>query len=239
MSTKMGMKIASAMATLALAMTPFAGHAEFSTNGLQKFLHPEKNALDSVAKPNEIGLFNSTERKHGEHKLVRKNGQVLEVSSTMLKIAHFDADAEGVPTVKEYTFIVDVNTKVFRKFKALSNIGEVAVGDRVDVWADKLEGGTAKLVWDKSIWWASIRGLVADLNGDGMTFNLVLTKKNGEGLTKSYVAKVTVTTTTEFVKADGTAGAWTDVANGQNVSVKGSWNSVGKYLLARKVSILP
>lgn len=226
-----------AIMMLSMLIAPTAAvHAE--THGLSSFTHPENEALDHEAKPNELGLFNRQERKIKDHTLVQKEGKVLAVSSISITIAQFGKDTEDVPTVKEYTFAIDSNTKVIRKFKGLSNIGEVSVGDKVKVYADKLTDGTAKLIWDKSIWWARLRGAVADLNTTDLTFNLLLTRQDGHH-TKTWSAKVRATSLTQVVKADGTVGSFADVSNGQKMSVKGAWDNVTKSLLARLMTILP
>lgn len=188
-------------------------------------------AIDQKGDSNAIGKFNSNERNK---KVSRFEGTVTAVSATSISVRR--ANSNGVNTTR--TFRVDTTTVVIRKFKATASIGEVGVGDRVKVWASALTGGTAKLIWDKSIWSVALRGTVSELNPTDTTF--VLTIKRIEPETK-----LTMTMTVPITTNDSTAywmgldsKTFSALANGQSVSLRGTFYSVGKYVLAKKVSIL-
>lgn len=200
------------------------------------------------ASRNAIGLFN---RNKANKKLYFVNGQVSAVSPTSISVSvtyknvsasqenattfsvepvatTFSIEPIGV-TTKTYIFAVDENTIILRKFKARTGINEVAVGDKVMIWATKMTDGTAKLIWDKSIWFASTSGKVSALDTTAKTFTLTITKHRVE-----YTTTVKWDDVTTVWQGD-TAKAITDLANGQVVKIQGSWNSVGKYLYAKKI----
>ncbi len=183
-------------------------------------------AVDEKGDSNSIGLFNRDEaNKH----LAKVNGTVTAKSDTSISVK------AGNGTT--YTFTVDSSTKIIRKFKGHSSMAEVAVGDQVRVWATALTGGTAKLVWDKSIWWVALSGTISNLNSTDKTFDLTIMRKEPEtGLTMTLTVPIKTSDATTYWM-DTTAKAFTDLANGQKVSVRGSFNKVGKYVWASKVTI--
>jgi hypothetical protein len=209
--------------------------AKNTNAGLPKFVHPEGSAADLRGDANGIGKFKSTE---ANKKLVFVNGRVSAVSASSISVDFKKED--GITTT--YTFAVDTTTKIIRKFKATATIGEVAVKDHVKLWATKLEGGTAKLIWDKSIWWAVVKGTITALDTTNQTITVklswVVSAKHKPVIRKQYQLLVKTYSLTEYWQGT-TAKAFTDLAVGQNISVRGSWNSVGKYLLGKKITILP
>lgn len=224
-----------------------SAEAKISTKGLPKFLHGEESALDGKGDRNGIGLFKRLE----ENKMmVYANGKVTAVSATSITVAvrskqaevsaqteNTNSTSDDTVVTTNYTFAVDATTKVIRKFKGSASILEVAVGDKVKLWGTKFEGGVAKLIWDKSIWWGQIKGTVTDLNATNKTFKLVLKQKITEsGLVKTVAATVKTHDLTKYWLGD-VEKAFTDLANDQKVTVRGSWNSVGKYFLANRVTI--
>lgn len=186
---------------------------------------------------NTIGKFNSENHNKKRHVV---SGKVTAVSATSITVSigsgHTENDnsngnsnTNSTSTVKSFTFIVDANTMVIRKFKGKSDITEVMVGDTVMVWADKTTGGTAKLIWDKSTWWVGIAGTVSNLNATAKTFTLTITKDKID-----FSTTVKFDSSTTFWKGT-TAKTFGDLVNGQKVHVRGSWDSVAKVLLAGKV----
>lgn len=197
------------------------------------------------ASRNAIGLFN---RNKANKKLYFVNGAVSAVNATSISLtvtykANSNANVNGTvgastfsiepitTTTKTFVFAIDENTVILRKFKAKTGINEVAVGDKVMVWATKMTDGTAKLIWDKSIWFASTSGKISALDTTAKTFTLTITRKKVE-----YTATVKWDDVTTVWQGD-TAKAITDLANGQTVKIQGSWNSVGKYLYAKKIML--
>lgn len=238
-------KILVGLPLLALVFTLVAPAAEakVSTRGLPKYLHSEESALDGKGDRNGLGLF---KRSSESKSYVFVNGKVTAVSSTSITVEVRAKNDDGTITTSPYTFAVDATTKVIRKFKGTASIAEVAVNDRVMLWGTKLTDGTAKLIWDKSIWWGQIKGTVTDVNTTTETFKLVLRQKQTEGgLTKTVSASVkTHAGTTYWFGTDPvTAATFADLSSAmtdeRKVTVRGSWNSVGKYFLASKVTITP
>lgn len=194
-------------------------------------------AVDGSGDANAIGKFN---RNEANKSLVRANGTVKVVSASSITVTTFSKNGEGVVTAKDYTFTVDSSTTVIRKFKGTASIAEVGVGDKVKVWATSLTDGTAKLIWDKSIWWIALNGTINALNSTDMTFNLLVSRKEPQtGLMMTMTVPVKTSSATTYFKADGTAGLFTDLADDQKVAVRGSFNTVGKYVWAKKVTIKP
>ncbi len=241
------------IAIVTMLLGPSA-EAKTSSKGLPKFLHGEESALDGKGDRNGIGMFKRLEENKT---MVYANGKVTAVSATSITVAvrskkaEVSAQTENTNTSSDdaivttsYTFGVDATTKVLRKFKGTASITEVAVGDTVKVWGTKFEGGIAKLIWDKSIWWGQIKGTITDVNTTAKTFKLVLRQKQTEsGLTKtvSALVKTHEGTTYWFGTEPVTAATFDDLTAAMNaekkVTVRGSWNSVGKYFLASKVTI--
>ncbi len=216
----------SALAMVATMVLPLAASAKTE----HKLGNP-----DSIehSDSNTNGKFNSenhnTKRRH-------VTGRVTAVSATSItvSIGSGSTNSNGnsntnSTTVKTFTFKVDANTMVIRKFKGKSDISEVAVGDTVMVWADKLVGGTAKLIWDKSTWWVGIGGKVSNRNVTNKTFTLTITKNKIE-----FTTTVKTDSSTTFWQG-ATAKTFADLTNGQKVAVRGSWDNVGKFILAGKV----
>lgn len=247
------------LALVAGLMVP-AAEAKVSTRGLPKFLHSEASALDGKGDRNGIGMFKRLEENKT---MVYAHGKVTAVSATSITVevrskksdnevssqtenTNSSKNTDGDVVLTSYTFGVDATTKIIRKFKGTASIAEVAVGDKVKLWATKFEGGVAKLIWDKSIWWGSIKGTVTDVNTTAKTFKLVLRQKmTDSGLTKTVTATVKTHegTTYWFGTEPVTAATFDDLTAAMNaekkVTIRGSWNSVGKYFLASKVVITP
>lgn len=205
-----------------------------------KFSNPV--AIDGHGDRNGIGKFNS-ENKEKKRRVV--SGIVTAVSATSITVevgvsqsdkdknenANSNANTNTTVTKKSFTFTVNSSTKVIRKFKGTAAISEVMVGDRVQVWATSLTNGTAKLIWDKSIWWAEARGKISNLNATAKTFTLTITKNKIE-----FSTTVKANDLTTYWQ-DGVAKTWTDLANGQTVVVRGTWDAVNSLFLARKITI--
>lgn len=233
---------------LTLMVAP-AAEAKISTRGLPKFIHSESSALDTQGDARGLGVFKRSEENK---KYVFANGKVTAVGATSITVAVRSKKSDDIVTTQSdtntnsehgtvvttsYTFAVDSTTMVIRKFKGKASIAEVAVGDSVKLWGTKFEGGVAKLIWDKSIWWGQIRGTITDLNPTTKTFKLVLKQKISEtGVIRTVAATVKTNTSTTFWMG-GAAKAFTDLANDQKVTLRGSWNSANMYFLASKVTI--
>lgn len=230
------------LALLAGLIAP-AAEAKVSTRGLPKFLHSEESALDGKGDRNGIGLFR---RMEATKSYVFVNGRVTAVSTTSITVEVKSKNDDGTITTAPYTFAVDATTKIIRKFKGTASILEVAVNDKVMLWGTALTNGTAKLIWDKSIWWGQISGTVTDVNTTAETFKLVLRQKqtkSGKTITVSATVKTHSGTTYWFGSDPVTPATFADLTTAMNaekkVTIRGSWNSVGKYFLASKVTITP
>lgn len=223
------------LALVGLLIAPFAD-AKVSSKGLPKYLHSEASALDGKGDRNGIGLF---KRNSENKKYVFVNGTVTAVGVDSITVAVRSKNDDGTITTTPYTFAVDTTTKVIRKFKGTASIAEVAVKDKVMLWGTKLESGVAKLIWDKSIWWGQVKGTITDLNSTTKTFKLILKQKETKsGKTITVAATIKTSDNTKYWLGD-VEKAFTDLANDQVVTVRGSWNSANKYFLASKVTITP
>lgn len=188
-------------------------------------------AVDEKGDSNAIGKFNSNQ---ANKRLAHFEGTVSAVSATSITVRR--ANSLGVVTTR--TFIIDTSTVVIRKFKGTASVPEIAVGDRVQVWATALTGGTAKLIWDKSIWWVALKGTIADLNATDKTFNLVVTRKEPEtGLPMTLTVPIRTSDSTIYLMGLDPK-TFSDLANGQTVSVRGTFDAVLKSVLAKKITIL-
>lgn len=188
-------------------------------------------AVDEKGDRNAIGKFNASE---SNKKLVRYEGTVTAVSTTSISLERLNGQGD----VTTQTFGITPTTKVIRKFKATARIGEVGIGDRAKVWASSLDGGTAKLIWDKGIWWVSLRGTVSNVNATDKTFSLIITRKEPE-------TKLSMTMTVP-VRTSGSTSYWMgfdqiafdDLFNTETVRVRGTFNSIGQYITANNISAL-
>lgn len=186
-------------------------------------------AIDLHGDHNAIGKFNSN---NGNHRLAHVEGVVTVASPTSISVKQ---TKNGVDTT--YAFTVDSNTTIIRKFKGTAAIGEVGVSDKVKVYATALTSGTAKLIWDKSIWWVALKGTISALDTTAKTFTLNVTRKEPEtGLPMTLAVPITTSSMTTFWQGV-TAKAFTDLANGQTVNLRGTFNFVGKFVLASRISI--
>lgn len=227
------LSVAAVFGLVAALALPTVSAAKGSNRSIKALLNP--TAIDKKADANTIGKFN---RVKENKKLWHVNGRVTAVSATSISVAvttldNANGNANATLTTTTYTFAVNDRTIVIRKFKGKSAIHEVAVGDRVMIWATSLTDGTARLIWDKSIWLVSLNGKITNLNADAKTFTLVVTRKGVE-----YSTPVKTDDQTVYLMGD-TAKTFADLANDQRVTVRGSWNSVGKYTLALKVTVQP
>lgn len=219
------------LATLGLVILPSFGQAggvDFEPGRGVSALTSWVSAVDVHGDANAIGKFNSAE---GNKHYVKVEGSVTAISSTAITVLSKSKS-------KSYTFTIDSTTKIIRKFKGTAAVSEVQVGDAVRVYATALTSGTAKLIWDKSIWWVSLSGTLANLDSTAKTFNLIVSRKEPQtGLTMTLTVPVKTTDTTTYWLADGTAKAWTDLANDQKINVRGSWDVVNKIVTASRVTI--
>lgn len=223
----------SGLAVLALALTGLSAKADSEHPG---FISRPAEAADLKGDNNGIGLFH---RNEANKKLVKVFGKITAISDTSITILSKRnlENSSSVHTATSYTFTIDSTTKILRRFRATALVGELTVGDQVRVWGTKLTDGTAKLIWDSSIWWIRLNGTISNLNATDKTFDLIITRKSQNDTPKTFTVAVKTNDATMFVKADGTAGTWTDLTNGATVRIRGVWNHVGRYLTARNIKL--
>lgn len=181
--------------------------------------------------------------KYKKHSVNGRLKQVIGVV-TAVTAPVVDPKTDGSITIKKsngklYTFSFDSTsdtkyTTFLRKHKGTASWNEVMVGDSVHIFATRLEGGKAIIVWDKGIWLAEVKGTVSNLNAEAKAFTLNVTKNGIEFATTVKYDDLTV-----FVMKDGTVKTAADLANGQTIKVKGAWDAVGKFLLAKRIVIYP
>lgn len=190
-------------------------------------------AIDAKGDNNGLAKF----KKHSENRRLK---QVVGVV-TAIVAPIVDPKTDGSITVKKsngtsYTFSFDSTsstkyTTFLRKYKGTASWNEVMVGDMVHIFTTKLERGRAIIVWDKGIWWSEVKGTISNLNAAAMAFTLNVTIR---GVVFSTTVKVDAATAYRMGETDKTLA---DLANGQTVKVRGSWNALGSFLLAKKITI--
>lgn len=187
-------------------------------------------AVDEKGDRNAIGKFNSEE---ANKRLMRFEGTVTAVSTTSITLKHGNSDK----TIATKTFVIDSSTTIIRKFKGTAGIGEVSVGDRVKVWTTSATSTTVKLLWDKSIWWVALKGIVSSLNTTDHTFMLTVVRKEPEtGLDMIMNVPITTSSATKYWM-DSTEKTFSDLVSGQKVNVRGSFDTVTKSIWAQKITI--
>lgn len=220
---------------LALGATALALSMALPLVAAAKDQHPQMGApvaIDGKGDNNGLAKF----KKHSENmRLKQVTGVVVSVTGPV------DPSTEGTIVVKKgdgksYTFTFDSTgpskyTTFLRKYKGTATWNEIMVGDAVHVFVTKLVGGKAIIVWDKGIWYAEVKGVVSNLNTT-MAFTLTATKNLIE-----YTTTVHYDAFTTFLMSDGTVKTAADLANGQTVKIKGAWDAVGKFLLAKRIVI--
>lgn len=221
--------------SVALALTlllPFVAEAKNKPMGAPF-------AIDSLGDNNGLGKY----KKHSVNgKLKQVVGQVTAVTDPVEVTVDGKTYMQGTLTVKKsngktYTFNFDSTstnkyTTFLRKYKGTATWNEIMVGDAVHVFATKLVGGRAIIVWDKGIWWSEVRGVISNLDTVNKMFTLTVTIK---GIPFNTTVKVDDLTT---YRMGDTTKTFADLANGQTVKVRGSWNVAGSFFLAKKIVIL-
>lgn len=225
--------------TAALAMVLPAAAQAGETQA--RYISGATEAADFHGDSKGIERFNSNE---GNARVKRVHGDITAVSATSITVktpAAVDEEAadkkdnnSAVEPATSYTFAIDSNTRVIRRFNGQSSVSELSVGDEVKVWATKLTDGTAKLIKDKSIWWLRLGGKAVDVNDTAGTFRLLLPLRKS-GRLRTFSGEIRTSAATQYYQADGTAATFTDIDNNDKVRVRGVWNNVGYYLNARKV----
>jgi len=223
--------------TLAITATLLApSFAMASENETKKPKLSETVAIDSKGDNNGLSKF----KKHSENRHLKQ--VVGKVTAIVAPVA--DPKTDGSITIKKengksYTFSFDSTsstkyTTFLRKYKGTATWNEIMVGDAVHVFATKLVGGKAIIVWNKGIWYAEVKGVVSNLNSTTMAMTLTVTKNGVE-----YTTTVKYDAFTTFLMKDGTAKTAADLANGQSIKIKGTWDVAGKFLLAKRIVIYP
>ncbi len=223
------------LAMVATMFAPSLSSAKSETAGIAKFSASDDNALDHKGDDKGMKAFHRI-AEDSAYAFVK--GRVTAISTTSISVSvmhHADSDAATLITTV-YTFNIDSITKVIRKFKGTAGVNEVSVGDLVSVWASDLTNGHARLIWDQSIWWGEVKGTVSELDVTNNTFKLILKSSENHGITTTSVATIVVDTNTTYSK-DGVAKTLSDLANGQKVKIRGSWNNPDKSFLAKTVAI--
>lgn len=224
-------KILTAVAGFALLASLFGAStvAQAKDSHGNKFKASESQALDGKGDNNGVRAWN---RFALDNAYVFVKGTVTAVSPTSISVSVNHHSEDGLTTLTTvYTFSVDTNTKVIRKFKGSAAINQVQVGDMVSIWGSDLTGGHARLIWDQSIWWVSLHGTISNLNTATNTFTLSFTS---HGIIVSTTIK---TDSLTVIMADGTPKTFADLANGQRVEVRGTWDAVNLWVLAKKINL--
>lgn len=228
--------------TLALIATLLTPSLSFAKESEKTRLPRVPSLLAIDGKGDDHG--NKEFKKHNDNRrLYKVSGKVKSISATSITItkpnrtelseANKETTVTATATTTDLTFVIDAKTNILRKFKGTATYNEIMVGDVVQIWAAK-KSGTALIIWDKSIWYSETKGVISNLNADGKAFTLTVTKDKIE-----YQTTVKFDAMTTFLMKDGTTKLATDLANGQTVKIKGAWDTVGKFLLAKRIVIYP
>jgi len=135
---------------------------------------------------------------------------------------------------KEVTVLVDSNTKFVRKYWNKSNLGEMTLGDKLDVKIKTNENGTvtASYIRNESLSWSlrAHNGTVSNLDTANKTFSL--NQRNGQTVSVKMDDKTKV-----FVSSSTSTAAISDLKNDQLVHVRGAYNSRTKLIAASAVRV--
>lgn len=223
----------SAIAIMVLTIGGHSAKAEAATSTVG-FISRPSEAADLKGDNNGIGRFN---RNENNKLLFRIHGTITSLSDTSITIMSKKMLGDSLKATADtsYTFSIDETTKVLRRFRAASSVAEMTVGDQVRIWATKLTGGNAQLIWDKSIWWIRVTGTISNLDTVNQTFDLLITRTAADGTVRTFSVSVKTTDATVYVTANGAPALFTDLANGSEAQVRGVWNHIGCYLTARNI----
>ena len=155
-------------------------------------------------------------------KVVKVTGTVKAISATSITVTSKTTD---------YTFTIATTTKMLRKHHGKATMNEIVVGDHVKVWADKKVGGTAKMIWDKDIWAVKFPGTISNIDVANKTLTLTITWKMFD------VTSTVKWDDTLVIKQGTVVKTVADLANGQKITVAGSWNAIGKFIFAKTIKI--
>jgi hypothetical protein len=191
------------------------------------FAKSEKIERAHMSNPVSVEAADRTlEKEMNKHernrKVVKVTGTVKAISATSITVTS---------KLKDYTFTIATTTKMLRKHHGKATVNEIVVGDHVKVWADKKVDGTAKMIWDKDIWAVRFPGTVSNLDTTNKTLTLTIRWKMFD------VTSTVKWDDTLVVKQGSVTKAVSDLANGQSVTVAGSWNSLGKFIFAKSIKI--
>lgn len=233
---RLSTKILTAASGLML-LAPFIASAHGPLSAMNKHVKLQAPASSETTDRKTVNAFNGNEKNT---KLFKVEGKVTAISATSVSLTSTSRKRVTDPTTMKktwttvttnYTFTIDAKTKLVRKFKGVSSVNEIAVGDSIRVWATSATNGTAKMIWDKSIWWVVFPGTISALDATNKTFTLNIPWHG-----------ISVTTTVKWddmtkVMQGTTVKTAADLANGQSVKVRGSWNSVGMFILAKSINL--
>ena len=224
-------KLATSAAGLALLVSGFGASTAALANdsNSHSFKATESQALDHKGDDNGVRAWNKFAL---DNAYVYVKGTVSAVSANSISVSVKHHTEDGSATItSSYTFSVDANTKVIRKFKGTAAINQVMVGDTVSIWGSDLTSGHARLIWDQSIWWVTLNGKISAVSTDSFTLAL----KGPLGITVSTTVKTDSSTT--YMMDDGTTKTFADLAVGQRVNIRGAWDSVNSWVLAKRIVI--
>jgi hypothetical protein len=224
--------------------------AAFGSDKPGRYISAGQEAADFKGDAKGLKAFSLHESKSG---LVKVQGDITAVSATSITVlgeaktsrstntnasvkVYSDSEEDDAADVS-YTFTINSDTKVLRRFRGTSSVSELSVGDEVKVWVDKLEAGTAKMILDKSIWWLRLGGRAVEVDDTNKTFRLLMPFRK-HGRLKTFSGVIKTSALTQYIKADGTAGTFTDIDNNDKLRVRGVWNNEGFHLNARKVWLI-
>jgi len=134
---------------------------------------------------------------------------------------------------KEVVILVDSGTKFVRKYWNKSNLGEMTLGDKLDVKIKTNSDGTvtASYIRNESLSWSlrAHNGTIANLDITNKTFTL--NQRNGQ------VVNVKMDDKTKVFVSSSTTTSLADLKNDQLAHVRGLYNSRSKMITAGVIRV--
>lgn len=177
------------------------------------------------------GMSMRGENQFGVNILGEGHGGFVGALSHKGSVSAVSATGFTLQTLKKGSFVVNATTaKIIRLPNTVIAISDIAVGDSVTVFGTTSGNNiNASVVFDlkANVKPAKAKGTVTAVSGSNLT---VQTKNNVN-------VNVSTDANTQVTKADGQAGAVSDVTVGSKVKLWGLWDNVLNVFSALKVKI--
>ncbi len=157
-----------------------------------------------------------------------RNAEVTAISGTTLTVRVW---------LMDWTVTTFPETNFRRRFDGNSELAEIIVGDRIDVWGavspTVMHTISARKIHDRSILKSAIQGTISSVSvpgTDGNTVIIVTTERYGD-------VSVTLTPQTRLKAGDAADFKAADLVVGMQVKVRGSLRPIAKTMTATHVIV--